>query len=173
MQTFIFAINMKYLQLRVIYVFSLVFVLFISSGSVIAQSVFVGESVSINESLFNRKTKIDFNDFDASVDFLYQNSIPVSDHLTVESVSVINIETLPVSEKVSSSILLSSVPENLEPEVYISLFRKKPFALISFLPFIRSTNGTIHRVVSYEIEITGKKIFKDQQKGNKFNDETV
>lgn len=173
MQTFIFAINMKYLQLRVIYVFSLVFVLFISSGSVIAQSVFVGESVSINESLFNRKTIIDFNDIDASTDFLYQNSIPVSDHLTVESVSVINIETLPVSEKVSSSILLSSVPENLEPEVYISLFRKKPFALISFLPFIRSTNGTIHRVVSYEIEIAGKKIYKDQQKGNKFNDESV
>jgi len=164
---------MKYSQLRVVYAFLLVFVFFIANDSIIAQSIIVGEKIKINEGLFTKGAKIDFSDIDARTDFLYQNSIPVSDHLKVETVNIINIETQPVSEKVSSSIIMSSVPEELTPEVYISMFRKKPFALISFLPFIRSTNGTIQQVVSYEIEIAGEKIIKDHQKGNKFNDESV
>lgn len=164
---------MKFTQLRFIYIFLPIFVFIIGNESISGQKILVGEKVSIDESLFSQNTKIDFNDVEVIGNFLYQNSIPVSDHLKVESIRIINVETLPVSESVYSSIIASSVPEIISPEVYISLFRKKPFALISFLPFIRSTNGTIQRVVSYEIEIVGERIFKDQQKGNKFNDESV
>lgn len=164
---------MRNYQLRITYTLLLIIISFIGNDSIIAQSLRVGEDVLIDESLFAQDTKINFNDVDVIGNFLYQNSIPVSDHLKVETVSIVNIETLPVSEKISSSILLSSVPENLSPEVYISMFRKKPFALISFLPFVRSNNGTINRVVSYEIEIEGERVYVDQQKGNKFNDESV
>ena len=164
---------MKYFQLRILYIFLFVFVFIVENDSINAQSIIVGEKISINEGLFQPNIKIDFSDVDAIGDFLYQNSIPVSDHLTVGNVRIRNIETLPVNENISSSIIASSVPENVSPEVYISLFRKKPFALVSFLPFVRSNNGSIHKVVSYEIEIEGDRIYKNQQKGNKFNDESV
>jgi hypothetical protein len=164
---------MKYLKLHSLYVGLITFVVFAANSQLNAQSIRINKEVKFNNHLFIKGLNIDFNDLEKSNDYIYRESFEVAEQLKVENINVLNIETQPVTTDVSSAILLNSVPESLIPEVYISLFRKKPYAVISFVPFIRLRDGTIERIVSYEIEVSGQLVVKNFQKGNKFSSTSV
>ena len=52
-------------------------------------------------------------------------------------------------------------------------FRKRPVAVVSFIPFIKLNDGTIERIASYEIEISGTRVVQYPNKSNKFTNSSV
>jgi hypothetical protein len=173
LQTFIIVIFMKHLKLQSLYVGLLTFVVFAANSCLYAQSIRINDVIDFDDERITKGLTIDFNNLEESNDFLYQKTFHITNELEIESISVINIETLPANADVSSAILINSVPESLIPEVYVSLFRKKPYAVVSFVPFIRGKDGTLLRIVSYEIDVSGQQVVKSYQKGNKFNSTSV
>jgi len=165
--------SMKYSSIKFLYVGLLTFVVLITNYRLQAQLIRISDEVNFIENLYLPGLKIDFNDAEKSSDYLYRETFEVDEYLNIESVKVLNIETLPLSDNVSSAILVSSVPTSLVPEVYISLFQKKPIAIVSFAPFVKANDGTVQRVISYEIEILGQRIDKNNKNGNKFSRSSV
>ena len=164
---------MKHLKLQFLYVGLLLFVLFAAKSSLNAQSFRLNDEVNFNKALLNTKQVIDFNNIDESNDYTYSKTFEAPANLLVEQIKVVNIETVPLAPALYASILPNSVPDSFNPKVEISLFRKKPFALVSFVPFLRSNDGTIQQIVNYEIEISGQQEAINNKSGNKFSTTSV
>jgi len=154
--------------------FLLLFVAFTSFYlSANAQSVIVSDEVKINDVMFKNVQQVDYSNKITSNDFLYHNTISVSQNIDINNFRVINLVTEPVSSEVSSALKLSSIPLAFQPEIHIALYRKNPFALVSFIPFLRSENGSILKITSYQLEISGQPVFESFQKSAQFATQSV
>ena len=77
---------MKSFKLNTLYVGLIIFVVFTVNTSIIAQSILLSDEVYFNENIYFPGLKININNAEENIDFLYQNTFDVSEELKVENV---------------------------------------------------------------------------------------
>lgn len=141
----------------------------LSTLGAFSQTLSLSGEVEDYTSYLKNESEVDFSKSETKNSYLYVKSFDVEYNLTIKDVLVKNIQTEKVPIEIASKFIQSSLNNQLEVEVNIALFRKKPVANLSFVPYIRGKSG-VERIVSYEIEVTG--IQKDLlNKKNKINSE--
>jgi hypothetical protein len=135
-----------------LYILSLFYTL-----GVFAQSLSLSGKLEDNTLFIEYDAEIDFTKEESIASYQYSETFDVNYNLTINNVLVKNIVTEPLSDELASKFVISSLEDSFTPDVHIGLFRKEPFATVSFIPYIKSRNG-VERIVSYEIDVTGTPI---------------
>lgn len=124
---------------------------------VFAQSLSLSGKLQDNTVYIEFDTEIDFTNEESISSYQYSETFDVNYNLTINNVLVKNVLTEPLADDLAAKFVLSSLSDSFTPDVHIGLFRKKPFASVTFIPYIKKGNK-VERIVSYEIEVMGSQI---------------
>ena len=137
-----------------------------------SQTLSLSGKVTDYSSALMNESEIDFSKKEFGYSYLYVETFDVEYNLTINDVLVKNIITEKVPAELASKFNISSLKSQLEPEVNIALFRKRPVATVSFTPYIKGKSG-VERIVSYDLEINGKIKEKKSGKNKILNEPSV
>lgn len=124
--------------------------------STFAQTLKLSDIVDDQSIYLKNESDLDFSNPLIIESFQYVDNKEVDYNLTINEVLVKNVTTETLSPDLANRIIYSSLPDNFSPQVNIGLFKKRPFATINFIPYIKGDNG-IERITSYEVELKGIK----------------